>query len=140
MGDKYTGPERRESVRLERIIPAEYNLINDLKSIELSRKRSGIIQNISARGVRLQAEELDERWIEGLYSGMVKLGLEIKLPGGQKPIRALAKVAWLTKTPQQTETGKTNYLIGLEFIDITTEDRDIIKKYIISSYLEEKVE
>lgn len=140
MENKYLGQERREYVRLEQTIPAKYNLINDVKSIELSKKRTATIQNISAGGVRLQVEGLDEQWIEGLYSGMVKLGLEIELPGGGKPVRALAKVAWLTKAPEATESGKTNCLMGLEFIDITTEDKDSIKKYIISSYLEEKIE
>ena len=139
MPEKYIGAERREAVRLEQVIPVEYNLINEVKSISLSRKRKGIIQNISAKGLRLQLEELlDEGLTEGLYSGIVKLGLEFKVPGKEETIRVLAKMLWLTKVPLATESTKTAYVMGLEFIDITTFHQDIIRDYVIRSYLEGK--
>lgn len=137
MEEKYSGLERRKAVRLEQDIPVEYNFLNDIKSLELSRKRSGIIRDISALGVRLEADELNRDWIEGLYSGLIKLGIEIKLPGEKRPIRALTKVVWLTKAWQDNEGGLTKYVLGLEFLDITTADLDVIKSYIINSYLEE---
>lgn len=137
MEEKYKGPERREAVRLEQDIPVEYSFISEVKSTELARKRSGIIHDISARGVRLEVNELDEAWMEGLYSGLIKLGLEIKLLGERRPIRALAKVVWLTKAWQESNVGLTKYILGLEFLDITTSDQDTIRNYVISSYLGE---
>lgn len=140
MEEKYKGPERREAVRLEQDIPVEYNFINEVKSTGLSRKRSGMIRNISSRGVRLEVGELDESLMEGLYSGLIKLGLEIKLPGQKQPLRALARAVWITKAWQESVEPTGQYVLGLEFVDISTADEDTIKSYIINSYLGGQVE
>jgi len=137
MEEKYKGPERRESARLEQDIPVEYNFIDDVKSKELSKKKKGLIRNISAEGGRLEVDELEEAWMEGLYSGLIKLGLEIKLPGEQRTLRAIAKVVWLTKALQESDLSLTKYVLGLEFLDITTSDQDTIRNYVINFYLGE---
>lgn len=137
MEEKYKGPERRESVRLEQDIPAEYNFINDIKSVALSQKRSGMIRNISARGVRLEVSELDESLMEGLYSGLIKLGVLINLPGEERPLKAIAKVAWLTKAFEKSDTESIKYILGLEFLDLSAADIDTIIKYILNKYLSE---
>lgn len=137
MEEKYKGPERRESVRLEQDIPVEYNFIDDVKSKELSKKKKGLIRNISAEGGRLEVDELEEAWMEGLYSGLIKLGLEIKLPGEQRTLRAIAKVVWLTKALQESDLSLTKYILGLEFLDITTSDQDTVRNYVINFYLGE---
>lgn len=139
MEDKYEqiGPQKREFIRLQQIIPAAYNLIDDLKSLSLTRKTEAVIMDISAGGVCIEIDDLDKTWAEGLYSGTVKLGVEIKLPGLPKPIQALARVVWLNKGPLQTETGKLRYILGLEFKDITTASEDIIRDYIIRNYIKD---
>jgi len=137
MEEKYKGPERRESARLEQDIPVEYNFIDDVKSKELSKKKKGLIRNISAEGGRLEVDELEEAWMEGLYSGLIKLGLEIKLPGEQRTLRAIAKVVWLTRALQESDLSLTKYILGLEFLDITTSDQDTIRNYVINFYLGE---
>jgi c-di-GMP-binding flagellar brake protein YcgR len=137
MEEKYKGPERRESARLEQDIPVEYNFIDDVKSKELSKKKKGLIRNISAEGGRLEVDELEEAWMEGLYSGLIKLGLEIKLPGEQRTLRAIAKVVWLTKALQESDLSLTKYILGLEFLDITTSDQDTVRNYVINFYLGE---
>ena len=139
MEDKYTepGPQKREFIRLQQVIPAAYNLIDDLKSLALSRKIEAVITDISAGGVRIEIDDLDKTWAGGLYSGAVKLGVEIRLPGLAKPVQALARVVWLNKGPLQTETGKVRYIMGLAFRDITTVNQDIIEDYIIKNYLKD---
>ena len=137
MEEKYKGPERRESVRLEQDIPAEYNFINEIKSVALSHKRSGTIRNISSKGVRLEINELDASLMEGLYSGLIKLGILINLPGEERPLKAIAKVAWLTKAFENSDTGSAKYILGLEFLDISAADTDAIVKYILNEYLGE---
>jgi len=139
MEDKYlgSGSEKREFIRLQQTIQATYNLIDDRKSLALTRKSEAVIMDISAGGVRLEIDDLDKTWAEGLYSGTVKLGIEIGLPGLAKPIQALARVVWLNKGPLQTETGKVRYSMGLEFRDITSGQRDIIIEYIIKNYLKD---
>jgi c-di-GMP-binding flagellar brake protein YcgR len=134
MQDKWMGPERRETVRLELSANVDYTLINDIKSAELSRRRRAIVTNISARGLRIESDEIDDSQIEELYNGRIKLGLEMKLPAIDTPIRALAKVAWLTKGWKEQD-GRAKYVMGLEFVDITTAHQDLIRGYIIDSYL-----
>ena len=133
----YEGPERREAVRFACDIPAEYNFINDVRSVELLKKRPGIIRNISSRGLHLGIQELDNSWTDGLYSGMIKLGLVINLPGEKQPLRAVAKVVWLTKSLRESDSGTIGCILGLEFLDITTTNRDKITNYILNSYLSE---
>jgi len=134
MQDKWMGPERRETVRLELNIPVEYTLINDIKSTELSRRRRATVTNISARGLRIESDEIDDSLIEELYNGRIKLGLEMKLPGTDIPVKALAKVAWLTKGWKEQD-GRAKYIMGLEFLDITTVHQDMVREYIINFYL-----
>ena len=138
MEGKYEGPERREATRFDCKIPVEYNLINDVRSVELSRKRAGIICNISSHGLHLEIPELNDSWTDGLYSGMIKLGLVINLPGEKQPLRAVAKVVWLTKSLRESDSGTIGCILGLEFLDITTTDRDRITNYILNSYLSEQ--
>jgi len=134
MQDKWMGPERRETVRLELTVPVEYTLINDIRSTELSKRRRASVTNISSRGVRIESDEIDDSLIEELYNGKIKIGLEMRLPDADVPLKALAKVAWLTKGWKEQD-GRAKYVMGLEFVDITTAHQDLIRGYIIDSYL-----
>lgn len=138
--DIYHGSERRKHVRLEQTLTAEFVFIDQMRSVELSQKRSGTLLNISAGGVCLETDQLNEAWKDDLLLGGIKVALEIKLPKTEKVINALSKVVWLSKLWKQ-EKGKNlpeKYLSGLEFIDITTAAQDAIKEFVIESYMEKK--
>jgi len=130
----FEGPERRENVRIYLSASADFIFINDERSAELSKQRSGEIKNISATGVLLEIDELNETWKDGLFTGVIKIALEIKLPGLERPIRALARMVWLSKLWKEKES-REKYVLGLNFVDITTQSQDLIKDYIIASYL-----
>jgi hypothetical protein len=136
MEKNYSGPERRESVRLKQIIPIEFSLISDERVAEVSGKRKAVIQNISAGGVRMEVEGIEDILIEGLRNGLIKVGLQIPLPNSREPLRILARALWITKTISPASSGKPMYIMGLKFIDITTAYQDIIRDYVTRFFLE----
>jgi c-di-GMP-binding flagellar brake protein YcgR len=135
MEDKYKGLDRRQSVRLSREMPAKFMLIDEEKSAEITDVRSGSIRNISAGGALMECTDLNEEWIEGLVSGMIKAALEIEVPESESPVRALARAVWFSKIDKDEKTKKQKYILGLQFVDITTASQDIIRNYIIKTYL-----
>lgn len=135
MEDKYKGLDRRQSVRLSRELPAKFMLIDEEKSAEITDVRSGSIRNISAGGALMECADLNEEWIEGLISGMIKAALEIEVPESESPVRAMARAVWFSKIDKDEKTKKQEYILGLKFIDITTASQDIIRNYIIKTYL-----
>ncbi len=136
MENNYSGPERRESVRLKQTIPVEFSLIRDERAADAGGKRKAVIQNISAGGVRMEVEGLEEALIEGLRNGMVKLGLEIRLPNVKTPLRLLARALWITKSTSVVSSAKPMYVLGLKFIDISTAYQDVIREYVTKFFLE----
>lgn len=129
---KYEGPERRQNTRLYHPVPVEYNFINDIQSRELSMKRSGYVCNISAGGALLELDELNEDWIEDMKVSKIKIAIKMHIDAYPEPISAIARVAWI----KEKKEGKKKYQLGLSYADITDEDRDRVKKYVINSYLQ----
>jgi hypothetical protein len=137
MERNYTGPERRESIRLKQTIPVEFSLISDERVAAVSGKRKAVIQNISAGGVRMEVEGLEAILIEGLRNGMIKVGLQVSLPNSPEPLRILARALWITKSLSTVSSGKPMYILGLKFIDITTAYQDVIREYVTKFFLEQ---
>jgi len=135
MKGKYKGVDRRDSVRLSRVLPAKFKLIDEVKSKDLTKMNPGIIRNISAGGVLLETGELNEAWIEGLALGTIQVVLEIQLPDTPKVVKVLARTAWFSKIGKDKQVEQEKYIIGLRFVDITTANQDLIRDYIIKSYL-----
>ncbi|MFH1338964.1 MAG: PilZ domain-containing protein [Candidatus Omnitrophota bacterium] len=135
MEDKYKGLDRRQSVRLSRELPSRFMLIDEDKSAEITGVCSGSVRNISAGGALMECYDLSDAWIEGLVSGMIKVAVEIEVPESEAPVRALARAAWFSKIEKDEEKDKEKYILGLQFVDITTASQDIIRNYIIKSYL-----
>jgi len=135
-GEKMKKPykliNRRQFVRLSRYLPTEVIFFDDTRCQILSPRYRGIIRNISAGGVLLELDKLDKDWIDALCDGFIKLALEIKLPTAKEPVIALAKMIWISKPEESPATGR--YLLGLHFVDITTDDQDKIRDCIIKSY------
>jgi len=57
-----------------------------------------------------------------------RLVIEIAIPNSPKPIKAIAKVAWIRKTPMGDQ-----YEIGNQFLDMTKEDKKLVAKFIDSA-------
>jgi len=126
--------ERRRSIRWKQVVPARISLINGEKEVVLKGMRNASIHNISSLGVCLEIAQLDEVLKDGLVSGKIKVLLEIALPGTKEPILAMAKVIWLSKLWKEKWEPEGGYLLGMNFIDITTSSRDIIREYVLKFY------
>ena len=135
MEDKYKGLDRRGGVRLSRKLIAKFMLVNEETAEELTGLEMGSVLNISAGGALLEVETLKEEWIEGLISGVIKVALDIEVPTSNDPVRALSRAVWFSKINASKEKGKDRYILGLRFLDITTACQDIIRDYIIKTYI-----
>lgn len=127
-------PEKREQIRWQQIIPGKFLLINGDRGESFGQQRSAIIHNISAGGLCVELDTLDESLSDDLTSGRVKLLLEISLPSAKEPILALAKVVWVSKLWKEKGVCEGEYLLGLQFTELTTSSRDAISDFILKSY------
>ena len=106
----------------------------------MEKKKNYVIMDLNKEEVELlemimECFDLSEEWMEGLASGMIKIALEIEIDGSKNPVRALSKMMWFSKIGNDEKTKKEKYVLGLRFVDITTDSQDIIKDYIIKNYL-----
>lgn len=127
--------DRRQHMRAYQDIPGQYLFFDCEKSVVLAEKQPCLIRNISPAGLLMETDMLSEEWKEGLFSGMIKIVLEIKLPGMNTPIRCLGKVIWFNKVCRGEEKQQ-KYELGMNFIDITTQAQDAITDFVLRTYLE----
>ena len=128
------GIERRRGVRFERELPLRFLVFDSFSSDgveENLRPKEGRISNISAGGVRISTTEIDEDTAQALKESKVKLALRFALEDGGKDINATAQVKWLIKA-NVDEQGRVKYIMGVEFLDINSEDRNRIIRFILS--------
>lgn len=105
--------ERRGLPRLKLSIPIQFR--NILKPQEPFS--GSLSKDISAGGVRFSGSTF-------LPKG-ARLVLLISLPPLLKPIRTLAQVVWVSE-----QRFSETYECGLQFIEVTPEDRDTIATYV----------
>ena len=132
--DNTRGTERRRSVRFSKEIPLRFVIFDSFASDEKKedlRPREGKISNISAGGVRISTSDLGEKDLEALKSNRAKLALRFNLEEKVPDINATAQVKWMVKANINGE-GKSKFVMGLEFLDISSEDRNRIVQFIIS--------
>ena len=130
------GPEKREQIRWQQIIPGRIIFINIEREKSFGKRHSVIIHNISAGGLCVEVDTLDENLRDDLISGIVKMLVEISLPSTREPILAMAKVVWLSKLWKEKGATKGEYLMGLQFTELTTSSKDAITDCILKSYAE----
>ncbi|MCD6133940.1 MAG: PilZ domain-containing protein [Candidatus Omnitrophica bacterium] len=126
--------ERRKSIRFSKEVTLRFVIFDSFASDERKedlRPREGKISNISAGGVRISTSDLDEKDLEVLKSNRAKLALRFSLEEKSCDIDATARVKWMVKA-NINEEGKSKFVIGLEFLDISSEDRNRIGQFIIS--------
>lgn len=108
---------RLENRRFERVathIPVKYRRLEDSKE---TVRASTITKNISEGGVRFRVPEFISR--------ACRLVVEMDVPMLTKPIRAISKVAWISKTDSEGD-----YEIGNQFLEITKQDKALVAEYV----------
>lgn len=120
--DKYSGPERRNHIRLDTDCAVDYlKLSSDLKPAGDSIHNS-YSEDISGAGVKLAAAE---KILAGSF-----LELHIKIPIVDKFLTAIGKVV-------RCEAGKKGkFTIAVSFIWINKKDKDLIGEYVKNKRLE----
>lgn len=114
-GDKVAAyiKEKRRHTRVRTRIPLQFKDIQ--RPIETY---SGTLtKNLSEGGVRFIVNEF--------LSVFTRLLVEISMPSFSHPIKAISKVAWIQKQPRGTQ-----YDVGLQFHDMTEEDKKQLASFI----------
>ena len=131
------GEERRKHVRLRKNIPVKtaYRYVSD--ESEQSGGEEAFILNISASGVCLEINGLDEKLKEDLLYGRAIVALEMNLPDEEQLVKVLAKAVWITKADGQMYEGKEGekFLMGARFMEITSQQEELITQYIVRHFL-----
>jgi len=123
--------ERREYVRLPLTVPVNYKYLSHaVTDPAIDEVRSGTCRNIGTGGLLLKAVLPNPDWLAMLLTRAMHLGVNIRLPGQAKPVKALCRVAWTSAI----ETDGT-LMIGLSFQEIAQEDRDAVTRYIIKAQM-----
>jgi len=130
---RYYERERREFVRVKAEVPVRYRFLSHDPSFEATDYTDGVTRDVSGGGVLMDAQVPDPDWIPGLLTGRIFLGVELDLPGGDEPVRALTRAAWVQADVQGDGDG---CLVGLRFKEITREDLDRVFKYVIIRQLD----
>ena len=86
-------------------------------------------ENIGAGGILLVGPIPDPAAVTELLLQKAVIGVRIFLPGEEKPVEALARVAWLEAIDQNEHRCS----LGLMFKEITSDAQDTLFRFIISS-------
>ena len=108
--------ERRSSPRIKARLPVQFKDIQ--RPIETYS--GSITKDVSEGGIR---------FISGDFlSIFTRLLLEVSVPSFTRPIKAISKVAWIQKIPRSNQ-----YNVGLQFMDMTEEDKRHLTSFISKS-------
>jgi c-di-GMP-binding flagellar brake protein YcgR len=120
--------ERREFIRVREQCPVEYRFIGGADGgFHEKEPCLGATDNISGGGLKLVGPLPNLDWVPELLIGRMAVGLQLRLPGEEAPVSAIARVAWM-----EVENRKSRrFLMGLRFMDISRQDRERIVQFII---------
>lgn len=108
--------ERRRAVRINARVPLQFKDIQ--RPIETY---SGTLtKDVSEGGARFVSGDF--------LSLFTRLLVEVSLPSFSRPVKAISKVAWIQKQPRGSQ-----YNIGLQFLDMTEEDKKHLASFISKS-------
>lgn len=79
-----------------------------------------LTKNVSEGGTSFASTEF--------LSVFTRLLVEVSVPSFAKPLKAISKVAWIQKQPRGNQ-----YMVGLQFLDMTEEDKKHLASFIAKS-------
>jgi c-di-GMP-binding flagellar brake protein YcgR len=119
--------ERRDFIRVKEECSVDYRFLGEVSSVDSEAAYRGRTNNISGGGLKLLGPLPNPDWVPMLLLGKVALAVDIHLPGEAAPARAMARIAWI----EAAEAKSHEFLLGLRFKEISSEDRERIIKFII---------
>ncbi|MFH1847461.1 MAG: PilZ domain-containing protein [Candidatus Omnitrophota bacterium] len=105
--------EKRKQPRVRAHIPIRYRKLRDGAVIQGGCSLS---KNLGHGGICFRTSEF--------ISMACKIILELDIPRFEKPIKAIARVAWIKKA-----ASKDEYEVGNQFIEMSKEDKEFISEY-----------
>jgi len=105
--------EKRTHPRIRVSAPIRYQELNGNTYLA----KGTLTKNLSEGGVRFKTD--------AFIPMSCQLVIEIKLPGSVKPIKAVSKIAWITKLP----TGD-DYETGNHFLAMSDADEKLLSDYL----------
>ncbi|MBI4706843.1 MAG: PilZ domain-containing protein [Candidatus Omnitrophica bacterium] len=124
-GKSKLGHERRKYIRLDSAFPVQFRLESLEGENILSGWLQGFTSNISSGGICLSVNNLDPLFAALLKEHKVRITLEIEMPLGVYPVKALSEVAWVKDIKPQS--GR--YLVGLHYLSIEQSGNKRIVRY-----------
>lgn len=115
--------ERRRYMRLDVSVRVRWRRISEAANTSFGSE--GMTKNISAGGICLAFYETVEKG--------EMLALEIELPTG-KVVRTTGRIAWTRAFDILGIENEKQYDVGIEFLNISDEDRDDIGKFVFSFF------
>lgn len=106
-------PERRRFARASVTLPVQYRKLKELSEGTIG----AIVQDVSEGGTRFVANEF--------LPLATRLVVEVFLPAQPRPVKAIAKVAWIRKIPLGNQ-----YEVGNQFLDIGRDDKGQLSDYV----------
>lgn len=115
MTEYWNGGERRQSIRIAKILQTRYTVPKNTSS-----KMNSFSKNISSGGILLQVNEKLGR--------SAILVLEILLPDNEKPVNAEGEVVWVTEITTPDEEGRRIFDTGVRFTSMQPKDKDRLEE------------
>ena len=124
--------EKRKFIRLPIAVPVRYKFLSrEIRGQDMEDVHEGVSQNIGAGGLMLRGKLPDTAWLSKLLTRKMFVGINLLLPNSDRPVKALCRVSWSSAI----ENDQGLVVMGLEFQEITNEDRDLITTYIIKAQM-----
>lgn len=120
--------ERREFVRVRAEVPVRYKFLSDLaKGPAMDAVYDGHTDNLSGTGLLLLGKVPVLDWIPEILMQKIVIGLNLHIPDASLPLKILGRVAWIETIEEKTQ----RCYMGVHFREITTQDKDLIYRFII---------
>ncbi len=124
--------EKRRFIRLPIAVPVRYKYLSrEIRGKDMETVHEGLSQNIGAGGLLLRGKLPDTAWLSQLLTRKMFVGINLLLPNSERPVKALCRVTWSSAI----EDEQGHVVMGLEFQEITNQDKDTITTYIIKAQM-----
>ncbi len=124
--------ERRKFIRLPLAVPVRYKFLSrEMRAEDMESIHEGVSQNLGAGGLLLRGKLPNPDWLAMLLTRKMYVGVNLVLPSADRPVKALCTVIWASAV--EGESGQI--VMGLEFQEVTNQDRDLLTQYIIRAQM-----
>jgi c-di-GMP-binding flagellar brake protein YcgR len=128
MAERYES-ERREFVRIRVDVPVRYKFLSKVTEVP-DDVFEGTTGDLGGGGLLLVGKVPSEDLYVHLLAQRVVVGINLMLPSGEAPVKALCRVAWIEATDSASRVA-----MGLKFKEISRDSLDEIFRYVIKAQL-----